>query len=204
MNKELESWIFAVSANLYLDYRTFIAPDFLCQAKKPSLLARNAGGDLTDQKIVYIDEEIGQLTLVFRVIEALANDFDLEGDGVLKDSFGREIYLIEGVVFKGKFSNIQLNIEDFDNIHNKVKEHFCDFWEWVTPQQAIASSSQNFEVDENVIIEEEKNDPINEIEDQSKKKVGIANHSKNPSIQILLLCVLFLIIIIVVLIKFVL
>ena len=34
MKQELESWIFAVSANPYLDYRTFIAPDFLCKAKK--------------------------------------------------------------------------------------------------------------------------------------------------------------------------
>lgn len=218
MKKELKSWIFAVSANPYLDYRTLIAPDFLCQAKKTSLLARNAGGDLTDQKKVYIDDQkVGQLTLIFRVMEAIANDFRIEGDGVLKDPFGREIYLTEGLVFKGKLSNIQLTIEDFDNIHNEVKDNFRDFWEWVTPQQAIESQSKPIEVDRNVIIEQlskkvdqielkkqeiekEISSTFNKIEDQRKKKLGTANFQKS-SIQILLLFVLFLIIVAIVLIK---
>jgi hypothetical protein len=205
--RQFESWVFLVSANLYLDYRTVIAPDFLCDAKKTSLLARNAGGDFTSQKITYVDDsQIGSLTLVFRVIEAIAEDLGIEGNGVLKDSFGREIYVIEGLVFKGKLSNIQLTEEDFKNVHSEIKNHYSNFWEITTTQAAIPSKSQEFnsEIDIEFIeeIKEEKGntDPTinkNSTVIKQEKKNGITTNKKILVILSLLLLVIVILIVIV-------
>lgn len=201
--KQLETWLFLVSANPYLDYRTVIAPDFLCKAKRTSLLARNAGGDLTPHKITYVDDSpIGSLTLVFRVIEAITEDLGVEGNGVLKDSFGREIYVIEGLVFKGKLSNIQLTEKDFENVHNEIKNYYPDFWESTTSQPAIPSNSQEFnsEIDIQFIEEiKEQIENINiEIDNSSskqEKKNGIFTNKKILVILSLLLLVILIVIV---------
>lgn len=204
--KQIESWSFLVSANPYLDYRTVIAPDFLCNAKKTTLLARNAGGDLTPHKITYVEDSvIGSLTLVFRVTKASAEDLEVEGNGVLKDSFGREIYVIEGLVFKGKLSNIQLTEGDFENVHNEIKNHYPDFWESTTSQSAIPSKSQQFnsEIDIEFIEEiEEETENINLKSDNNstkqEKKNGVFTNIK---IWVILSLLLFVILILIVIVK---
>jgi len=101
---QIQVWRFLVSRNQFLDYRTVVAPDFMCQANIASLLAKAAEGDLTNDDSVYYREihgsKVGDLVLIYRVIEAQARDIDPETDGALKDSFGREIHFLEGLVIK--------------------------------------------------------------------------------------------------------
>lgn len=147
---ELETWIFLVSANFYLDYRTVIAPDFMCNSKTTRLLAQKTESDLTENKIAYInDSEKGNLTIVFRVREATSKDLSIENEDedVLKDSFGREIFLTEGLVIKGNFSKVKLTRNLITEIHKEIKTHYSDFWEWITPRPAIASVSQTRELE---------------------------------------------------------
>ena len=145
MNKEV--WCFLVSANKYLDYRTVVAPDFMCEKKYTFVLAQTAGGEITDKDTAHyrkiINSKVGDLTLVFRVIEALETDIGISGDGNLKDSFGRVINLIEGIVFKGEVAekNICISSENFREIHNRIIEHFQKFWDEITPIPAYASKS---------------------------------------------------------------
>lgn len=198
--KQIKTWLFLVSANPYLDYRTVIAPDFLCKEKKTSLLARNAGGDLISHKISYVeDSQIGSLTLVFRVIEAIAEDLGVEGNGVLKDSFGREIYLIEGLVFNSKLSNIQLTEQDFENVHNEIKNYYPDFWESTTSQPAIPSNSQEFNSEIDIQFSEEIKEPTKNINlkidnnfNKQEKKNGIFTNKKILVILSLLLLVILI------------
>ena len=71
MNKEV--WCFLVSANKYLDYRTVVAPDFMCEKKYTFVLAQTAGGEITDKDTAHyrkiINSKVGDLTLVFRVMK---------------------------------------------------------------------------------------------------------------------------------------
>jgi hypothetical protein len=71
----------------------------MCQANITSLLAKSAEGDLTYENNAYYREihgaKTGDLTLIYRVNEARANYIDAEAQGLLKDSFGREIFFIE-------------------------------------------------------------------------------------------------------------
>jgi hypothetical protein len=53
---EIQAWRFLVSRNQFLDYRTVVAPDFMCQANIASLLAKAAEGDLTNDDSVYYRE----------------------------------------------------------------------------------------------------------------------------------------------------
>lgn len=141
--KNLQAWYFLVSRNQYLDYRTIVAPSFICESNASSLLARAAEGDLIEQDMAFYREirnsKVGDLTLVFRVMEATAEDTGIEGDGVLKDAFGREIHLIEGIVFEGLQPDIVVTKENFKEIHKQLVEHYRKFWECTTSQSAIPS-----------------------------------------------------------------
>ena len=143
---EIHCWRFLVSRSQFLGYRTVVAPDFMCQANITSLLAKSAEGDLTYENNAYYREihgsKTGDLTLIYRIGEAQANYINTEAEGLLKDSFGREIFFIEGIVVKGLQSSLSLSIEYLESIHDDLINDYREFWEWVSPQPAIASESQ--------------------------------------------------------------
>lgn len=76
--KNIQAWGFLVSRNQYLDYRTVVAPSFMCQAGASSILSKAAEGDLTEKGSALYREihnsKVGNLTLIFRVIEATAEE----------------------------------------------------------------------------------------------------------------------------------
>ncbi|MFN6471475.1 MAG: hypothetical protein RMY36_017635 [Nostoc sp. SerVER01] len=147
--KSIQAWGFLVSRNQYLDYRTVVAPNFMCQSGTSSVLAKAAGGDLTQKgSAVYrkIDHpKLGHLTLVFRVIEATVKDTGIAGNGVLKDSFGREIRLIEGIVLKEIMPDILVTKHiivterNLEEIHKQLVKYYREFWDYSTPNPAIPS-----------------------------------------------------------------
>lgn len=143
---EIHCWRFLVSRSQFLGYRTVVAPDFMCQANITSLLAKSAEGDLTYENNAYYREihgsKTGDLTLIYRIGEAQANYINTETEGLLKDSFGREIFFIEGIVVKGLQSSFSLSIEYLDSIHHDLVNDYREFWEWISPQPTIASESQ--------------------------------------------------------------
>ncbi|MDJ0554098.1 MAG: hypothetical protein QNJ68_06610 [Microcoleaceae cyanobacterium MO_207.B10] len=145
MNQEV--WCFLVSRNQYLDYRVVVAPDFMCEKNYTLILALAAGGEITDKGTAYyqaiIDSKVGDLTLVFRVIEALQTDIGISGDAFLKDGVkNRVILLIEGIVFKGKLSetDIVITSEDFDAVHKQIIENYQKFWSQTNAIPAYAST----------------------------------------------------------------
>jgi len=115
----------------------------MCQANIGSLLAKAAEGDRTNDDSIYYREihssKVGDLTIIYRVIEAQARDINPEIDGALKDSFGREIYLIEGIVVKGIKLFISITFENLELNHQQLINDYRNFWEWVSPQPSILS-----------------------------------------------------------------
>jgi len=152
--KNIQAWGFLVSRNQYLDYRTIVAPSFMCEASASSVLAKAAEGDLTEQGFAIYREiynsKVGNLTLVFRVIEASAEDTGITGNGVLKDSFGREIYLIEGIVLKERMPNIVVNQENFEETHKHLLAYYREFWDYSTPNPTIPSEPFNLQPNNSV------------------------------------------------------
>jgi hypothetical protein len=157
--KNYKAWMFLVSRNQYLDYRTVVAPDFICKEGVSSILARQVNGDINEKcspsycKIPNSTSTVGDLTLAFRVIEAKAEDIEakaedtgISGNGVLKDSFGREIYLIEGIVFKGIIDDDDLvTWEDLEKYHEKyLVKKYREFWKDTAYSQVRSSESFDF------------------------------------------------------------
>ncbi|MFN7501593.1 MAG: hypothetical protein ACK5QV_12305, partial [Dolichospermum sp.] len=176
--EKIEGWVFLVSRSQNLGFTTIVAPDFMCDARVSSLLAFVVGGKITEaRKAIYRqihNSAVGNLTLVFRVLETTYEDIGIEGNGKIKDAFGREIPFIEGVVFKGKLTEIKVDKDIFATIHNNIKDSYQTFWEWSSPKPTIPSNLQMFENSsesecfELIIQEPYTNSP--KIDDSSQKK----------------------------------
>ncbi|MEG3879634.1 WD40 repeat domain-containing protein [Microcoleus sp. herbarium7] len=143
--KDTTAWSFLVGCNQSLDYRTVVAPNFMCEAGIAGLLARVTEGDLTEEGTAFYREihnsQVGDITLIFRVIEAIAEDTGISGNGVLKDLFGREIYLIEGIALKGIVPSIVTNVNNLEEAHKQVLGDYRKFWEAEDSVSAVASDS---------------------------------------------------------------
>lgn len=146
----IKVWPFLVSRNRMLDYRTVVAPDFICNAGIAKLLARVAEGNLTERGCAIRrrieGSDAGDFTIVFRVVYAREKDINPNGGNeVLKDSFGREIDLLEGVVFK-EVDEIDVKEVDLDKAHKLLTKSFKNFWGWKEPHSSISSEAFSLEL----------------------------------------------------------
>jgi WD40 repeat protein len=141
----IEVWPFLVSRNPYLDYRTIVAPDFICDAGIPNILARAADGDLTEPGYAIYRKiegsKVGDFTIIFRVVKALQKDINYERENEsLKDSFGRDIYLLEGIVIK-KTDKVSITNKDLEEVNRQVKASYKKFWNCIdAPPVAVSAS----------------------------------------------------------------
>lgn len=147
----MKGWPFLVSRNQYIDYRTVVAPDFICNAGVSYILARTESGDLTNQGEAFFrtieGSNAGSFTMVYQVVEATEQDKDINsqgGNAVLKDSFGREIYLIKGFVLNGKHSyeNTKLYQKNIDKSYDYSVESYRKFWKNTDSDFQITSSEE--------------------------------------------------------------
>ncbi|MEK0194662.1 WD40 repeat domain-containing protein [Microcoleus anatoxicus] len=139
----LDCWPFLVSRNRYLDYRTIVAPDFMCEVGAASILAETVGGSLTAENVAFYLEihksKVGRLTIVFRVIETTLEDMEIEGSGVLKDKQGREILLREGIVIKGLVPDVIVTKDALEIAHGMIIQPYREFWECSRSEPASPS-----------------------------------------------------------------
>ncbi|BAY09902.1 hypothetical protein [Calothrix sp. NIES-2098] len=146
-----QAWPFLISRNQSVDYNTVVAPDFITQAKIRSLLLKVSDDELAEDGEVSIrwvhGSPVGDFTVVFRVSQAKKRDIGKSENDILRDPFGREIYLIEGLVFletpdelHGKIKQIHLDLA-----HRELKEKYKEFW-----NENKISDSNNIDVREDV------------------------------------------------------
>lgn len=129
-----QAWPFLISRNQSVDYKTVVAPDFISQAKIRGLLVKVTEDNLAEDgeaSIRWIQgSQAGDFTVVFRVSLAIKKDIgEIEND-VLRDPFGREIYVIEGLVFRETPDELQERIKQIhlDLAHKELKEKYKEFW----------------------------------------------------------------------------
>src|ERR1700730_13243130 len=140
----IKAWPFLVGLNNKLGYQTIVCPRFLSEAGLALLLAEAAGGDdsgpdsATCREI--LGSPVGDISLVFRVIKAKAQDYGLGGDEVLRDRSGRSIRLIEGFVVQSRKSVLRVSQNDLQTTHEMVKGVYHDFWQAQTTFEEISLS----------------------------------------------------------------
>lgn len=161
----IKTWTFLVTRNQSIDYNTVVAPDFISQAQIRSLLNKASDHDSFEDGKVFIrwikGSKAGDFTLVFRSAKARKRDIEDSGnDDILKDPFGREISLIDGLVFREKPDQIWGKIRHIHLIqaHKELKEQYREFW-----NEDKISHSHVIDLKEDVsspIIELEKLKPL--------------------------------------------
>jgi len=131
----IKTWTFLVTRNQSIDYNTVVAPDFISQAQIRSLLNKASDIDSFEDGKVFIrwikGSKLGDFTIVFRSAKARRRDIEDSGnDDILKDPFGREISLINGLVFREKPDQILGKIRHIHlvQINKELKEQYRKFW----------------------------------------------------------------------------
>jgi len=149
---QIQVYPFLVSRNRTLDYRTVVAPSFMCDKGIAHELARAAGGSLTPpghalcREIQIIPPET--LILVFRVIESNQQEiYSNASDETLTDSFGREILWIEGFILKNKINLLNLTLEAFEIVHKQLLSSYRLFWESTNLFEVAVIPSEGIDLD---------------------------------------------------------
>lgn len=130
----INAWPFLVSRSSSVDYKTIVAPDFIDATKLRSLLTKVTEGDRTPPNKAYIrwvqNSRAGDFSIIFRVVEARATDIGESSSHTLKDSFGRGIYLVEGLVVQKDPDSLWNSIESghMEQVHTQVKAAYERFW----------------------------------------------------------------------------
>ncbi|MDJ0619722.1 MAG: hypothetical protein QNJ63_23775 [Calothrix sp. MO_192.B10] len=132
----IQAWTFLISRNQQIDYKTVVAPDFISQAKLRSLLYTVSADDFIEGERTNIRSiqcsEFGNFTVVFRSVKARSKDIGKNGNEVLKDSFGREIYFIEGLVLQSSpdeiLKKIKISKAHFNQVHRELIDKYRVFW----------------------------------------------------------------------------
>jgi len=142
----IEVWPFLVSRNRYLDYRTVVAPDFICDDGISGLLATATKANSTElNQLIYrkiVNSKSGDFTIVFQSLIAKEKDIYAGGSNKkIVDQFGREILLFNGVVINSIGDNyIYVSKKDIEIAYNKSIESYRKFWNYVKPKSALPSS----------------------------------------------------------------
>jgi hypothetical protein len=146
---------FLVSRNRTLDYRTVVAPKFMCDSGVAHQLAKAAGGKLTPlghavcREIQVTPPE--NLILVFRVIASDQQEiYSNASPEALLDPFGREILWIEGFILKDKINLPDLTLEAFEIVHKHLLPSYQLFWESTDLFEAAVTPSEVIDLDTTV------------------------------------------------------
>ena len=138
------AWAFLVSRNQSVDYKTIVAPDFIDAAKLRGLLTRVTDSGLTPENTANIrwiqSSTTEDFSIVFRVIKATAADIGESSGAILKDSFGRDIFLVEGLILQEtpNFLWESIDFSHLEQAHTQVQVHYQRFWH--TNATAISQS----------------------------------------------------------------
>lgn len=184
----MRAWAFLVSRNQSVDYKTIVAPDFIDAAKLRSLLTKVTEGDLTPPGKANIrliqSSAAGNFSIVFRLIKAKASDIGEFGGSILKDSFGRDIYLVEGLVFQEDPDYLWERIDSsyLEQAHAKVQGHFQHFWytdetavsQRLSLQQETFSQFLKLEELETIVV------PTKSRDRENKKDLAVIKSSPKP------------------------
>lgn len=142
----VEAWPFAVTRNRMLDWRPILAPDFLLEADGDFMLTYETAADESGDPDRVFRKEVAlpqsqQVTLVYRQLPLTADWIGGSADDRLRDEFGRELDVVEGLVMTGEVPDAEDAFGTFlPQLHPLVRKTLASFWE-ETDEAARAEAS---------------------------------------------------------------
>lgn len=131
------AWPFLIGRSRKEDYRFVVLPELVHDPSVIAALRAGTGGDPGRPGTALVREietpanRAGAVTAVYRVLEALGEDYGIPGGGLLTDAYGRPILLTEGLVIGGSASAVMasgLTQTALDLTHELVAPAFRRFW----------------------------------------------------------------------------
>jgi hypothetical protein len=126
-----EAWPFLIGRSRTEDHRLVVVPRFMTDEQFLRGLLDISAGE-PDEVVVREIQPGGQdpVTVVYRVREARAADYQLPGAGLLNDEFGRPILLTEGFVVRGRAGTLHGwgALTALDRAHELVVPAYQAFW----------------------------------------------------------------------------
>jgi hypothetical protein len=129
------AWPYAVSRGRRSGYQAIVVPGFLAETGQAYVLEYASKGEASEPDTVTVREVIGAATepmsIAYRVTEARAERYGLDGDGALEDLAGRTIRIFEGLVLRlraERVASVRLTVEDLDAVAEVTDPAFRKLW----------------------------------------------------------------------------
>ena len=128
-------------------YQTIVVPGFLDDAGQAYVLEYASKQETDEPGIVTVRDVVGAtagpLSVAYRVTEARAGRYGLDGDDLLEDGAGRAIRVFEGLVLRipaERVLSIGLTVADLDAVTAVTAPVFRKLWTAGTPIDAELST----------------------------------------------------------------
>ena len=145
-------WPFLIGCNKDVDYRTILVPSIINKVEASETLAKAALGSKTsDNKVIRKKIRLfsEDYYIFYIVYEANNNDLGLKSNKILRDDWGRIIYLIRGFIIKDIkdiHTDFKVGSKLFNNLKNSTDLFFQMFWK-NTNRKWNAIESDSFQYD---------------------------------------------------------
>jgi hypothetical protein len=141
------AWPYAVTRGATSGYQAIVVPGFLDDAGQAYVLEYASKQETDEPGIVTVRDVVGAtagpLSVAYRVTEARAGRYGLDGDDLLEDGAGRAIRVFEGLVLRipaERVLSIGLTVADLDAVTAVTAPVFRKLWTAGTPIDAELST----------------------------------------------------------------
>jgi hypothetical protein len=142
-----KAWPYAVTRGATFGYQTIVVPGFMDDAGQAYVLEYASKQETDEPGIVTVRDVVGAtagpLSVAYRVTEARAGRYGLDGDDLLEDGAGRAIRMFEGLVLRipaERVPSIGLTVADLDAVTAVTVPVFRKLWTAGTPIDAELST----------------------------------------------------------------
>jgi hypothetical protein len=130
------AWPYAIARGKLAGFQAIVVPDFLADANEAYLLeyaSRAEAGTEPGELIVRAVDgsATGPVTIAYRIAEATAERYGLEGGGPLRDRAGRDIRVFEGLVLRlpaRRVEGVRIIEADMDGVTTRIAPAFRRLW----------------------------------------------------------------------------
>jgi hypothetical protein len=142
-----KAWPYAVTRGATSGYQAIVVPRFLDDAGQAYVLEYASKQETDEPGIVTVRDVVGAtagpLSVAYRVTEARAGRYGLDGDDLLEDGAGRAIRVFEGFVLPipaERVLSIGITVADLDAVTAVTAPVFRKLWTAGTPIDAELST----------------------------------------------------------------
>lgn len=137
MKSDITFYPFLIGCSLNIDYKIILMPKNLDEQETYLELSNSTDFERLSpldtvffRQVEFKKNKVKNFTVIFQIRCATKYDIGDTSDEILKDSYGRQIQLVEGVVISNLVpkETLFLTQKDLKNIHDLIINYYRNFW----------------------------------------------------------------------------